>query len=44
MAVLVLIMMPLAITEIGTDGWITEAMASFAKQNGFPPVAVLIYT
>jgi MFS family permease len=44
MAVLVLIMMPLAITEIGTDGWITEAMKSFAKQNGFPPVAVLIYT
>lgn len=44
MAVLILIMMPLAITEIGTDGWITEAMASFAKSNGFPPVAVLIYT
>ncbi len=44
MAVLVIIMMPLAITEIGTDGWITAAMASFAQQNGFPPVAVLIYT
>jgi MFS family permease len=44
MAVLILIMMPLAITEIGTDGWITEAMAAFAEQNSFPPVAVLIYT
>jgi MFS family permease len=44
MAVLVLIMMPLAITEIGTDGWITEAMKSFAIQNSFPPIAVLIYT
>ena len=44
MGVLVVIMMPLAITEIGTDGWITAAMASFAEKNGFPPVAVLIYT
>lgn len=44
MAVFIIIMMPLAITEIGTDGWITEAMKEFAKENKFPPVAVLIYT
>ncbi len=44
MCIMVIIMAPLAITEIGTDGWITEAMSSFAKSNGFPPVAVLIYT
>lgn len=44
MAILVLIMMPLAITEIGTDGWITSVMADFAAQNNFPAIAVLIYT
>jgi hypothetical protein len=44
MAVFIIIMMPLAITEIGTDGWITEAMKEFAAENEFPPVAVLIYT
>ena len=44
MAVMIVIMAPLAITEIGTDGWITAAMASFAAENNFPPVAVLIYT
>lgn len=44
MAFLVIIMMPLAITEIGTDGWITAAMSAFAEKNNFPPVAVLIYT
>ena len=44
MAVFILIMMPLAITEIGTDGWITAAMEEFAKENKFPPIAVLIYT
>lgn len=44
MAVFIIIMMPLAITEIGTDGWITEAMKEFAAENKFPPVAVLIYT
>ncbi len=44
LAVLVLIMMPLAITEIGTDGWIIEALKPFAEQNHFPAVAVLMYT
>ena len=44
MAVMILIMMPLAITEIGTDGWITEIMESFAKRSGMPPISVLIYT
>lgn len=44
MAVIILIMMPLAITEIGTDGWITAAMEEFAEANNFPAVAVLIYT
>ena len=44
MAVMVLIMAPLAITEIGTDGWITAVMKDFAAENNFPAVAVLIYT
>jgi MFS family permease len=41
---LVLIMMPLATTEIGTDGWITGIMESIAKQNNFHPGWVLVYT
>ncbi|MFT4589371.1 MAG: MFS family permease [Limisphaerales bacterium] len=41
--VLVLIMMPLATTEIGTDGWITGIMEGVAKGN-FHPGWVLVYT
>lgn len=44
MFVLVLIMMPLATTEIGTDGWITGIMEGVAKENNFHPGWVLVYT
>ena len=43
MFVLVLIMMPLATTEIGTDGWITGIMEGVAKGK-FHPGWVLVYT
>jgi len=43
MFVLVLIMMPLATTEIGTDGWITGIMEGVAEGN-FHPGWVLVYT
>lgn len=50
MFVLVLIMMPLATTEIGTDGWITGIMENVVKGAGadgqelFHPGWVLVYT
>jgi MFS family permease len=40
---MVLIMMPLATTEIGTDGWITGIMEEVAKGK-FHPGWVLVYT
>jgi MFS family permease len=40
---MVLIMMPLATTEIGTDGWITKIMEGVAEGN-FHPGWVLVYT
>ncbi len=43
MFVLVLIMIPLATTEIGTDGWITGIMEGVAK-GSFHPGWVLVYT
>ena len=43
MLFLILIMLPLAITEIGTDGWITGIMEGIAKDN-FHAGWVLIYT
>ena len=43
MFVLVLIMIPLATTEIGTDGWITGIMEGIAKEN-FHPGWILVYT
>lgn len=43
MFVMVLIMMPLATTEIGTDGWITGIMEGVAKGK-FDPGWVLVYT
>lgn len=41
---LILLMVPLATTEIGTDGWITSIMEGFAKEKGFHPGWVLVYT
>jgi MFS family permease len=40
---MILIMMPLATTEIGTDGWITGIMEGVAKGK-FHPGWVLVYT
>jgi MFS family permease len=40
---MILIMMPLATTEIGTDGWITGIMEEVAKGK-FHPGWVLVYT
>lgn len=42
--ILMLIMMPLAITELGTDSWITSLMTPPMEELGLPPVMVLIYT
>lgn len=42
--VLMLIMMPLATTEIGTDGWITTLMEKAMGDIGLPAVTVLVYT
>jgi MFS family permease len=44
MAFLIIIMMPLAVTEIGTDGWITGLMEQPMKAKGFNPGWVLVYT
>lgn len=43
MFILVLIMMPLATTEIGTDGWITGIMEGVAEGK-FHPGWILVYT
>lgn len=40
---LVLIMMPLATTELGTDGWITKIMES-VTEGKFHPGWILVYT
>lgn len=42
--VLLLIMMPLATTELGTDSWITPLMEGSMKGLGLPPVSVLLWT
>lgn len=44
MAFLIIIMMPLATTEIGTDGWIGGLMAGPMEEAGFNSGWVLIYT
>jgi len=44
LAVLIVIMMPLATTEIGTDGWISSLMEEPMKQAGGNPGWVLVYT
>ena len=41
---LILIMMPLATTEIGTDGWISSLMEAPMKDAGHNPAWVLVYT
>lgn len=41
---LLFIMMPLATTELGTDGWITSLMENAMGAYGLPPVTVLLYT
>lgn len=41
---LVAIMMPVAITELGTDGAISGLMAAPLKEMGWSPTLVLIYT
>lgn len=44
LAFLIIIMMPLATTEIGTDGWITALMVEPMKASGYNPGWVLVYT
>ncbi len=44
MIILVLIMIPLAITELGTDGWITSLMEAPMQEIGAPAILVLVYT
>lgn len=44
MAFLIIIMMPLAVTEIGTDGWITGLMEEPMKEAGYNAGWVLVYT
>lgn len=44
LAVLILIMMPLATTEIGTDGWVPSLMQAPMEAAGFNPTWVLVYT
>jgi MFS family permease len=42
--VMILVMIPLAITELGTDGWITSMMTPAMAELGLPGLSVLIYT
>jgi MFS family permease len=44
LVILILIMMPLAITELGTDGWISSLMEKPLAGAGFNPAWVLVYT
>lgn len=44
LAVLIIIMMPLATTEIGTDGWISSLMEAPMQAAGHNPAWVLVYT
>lgn len=44
MILLILIMLPLAITELGTDGWITSLMETPLEEIGAPAILVLVYT
>ena len=42
--VLVIIMMPMATTELGTDGWISALMEKPMHASGWNPTWVLVYT
>jgi MFS family permease len=42
--ILLLIMIPLAITELGTDSWITDLMTPAMQEIGLPAGLVLVYT
>lgn len=44
LAFLIIIMMPLATTELGTDGWISSLMEAPMKAAGHNPAWVLVYT
>jgi MFS family permease len=44
LALLIVIMIPQATTELGTDGWITSLMASPMQAAGYNPAWVLVYT
>ena len=44
LAFLIVIMMPLATTEIGTDGWISSLMEAPMAAAGHNPAWVLVYT
>ena len=44
LAFLIIIMMPLATTELGTDGWISSLMEAPMQALGHSPVWVLVYT
>jgi MFS family permease len=44
LAFLIIIMMPLATTELGTDGWITSLMQDPMTAAGHHPAWVLVYT
>ncbi|HWD93245.1 MAG TPA: MFS transporter [Verrucomicrobiae bacterium] len=44
LAFLIIIMMPQAITELGTDGWITSLMETPMKAAGHNAAWVLVYT
>ena len=44
MVILIIIMIPLATTELGTDGWISSLMEQPMSGAGFNPGWVLVYT
>jgi MFS family permease len=44
LAFLIIIMMPQATTELGTNGWITALMEDPMKTAGYNPAWVLVYT
>lgn len=44
LALLIIIMMPQATTELGTDGWITALMTTPMEAAGHNPAWVLVYT
>lgn len=44
LAFLIVIMMPQAITELGTDSWITSLMQTPMQAAGYNPAWVLVYT